>query len=219
MARTPTPPPPAPRSLAALERAEHECERCELHEISRAVPGAGSRSARIMLVGEQPGDQEERAGEPFVGPAGRLLDELLAEAGIDRDDVFVTNAVKRFRHHEKVLAGGGVKRIHDKPTVRQQRACGAWLDAELELVEPEVVVALGATAAQALLGKGTTLREVQGSVASRNDGLRVVASPHPSAALRAPDSARRAELRRQLLDALRLAVRTAADRSVGATGR
>lgn len=196
------PPPPTPRSLAALERAEHACERCDLHEISRAVPGAGSRSARVMLVGEQPGDREEREGEPFVGPAGRLLDELLAQAGIDRGDVFVTNAVKRFRHHEKVTGAGGVKRIHDKPTARQQRACGAWLDAELELVEPAAVVALGATAVQSLLGRTTRLGDVQGQVVHRDDGLAVVAAPHPAAALRAPSSSRRAELRGQIADAL-----------------
>lgn len=205
--------PPHPRSLAALERAELECERCELHRIAQAVPGVGPRNARIMLVGEQPGDREDLAGTPFVGPAGHLLDELLERAGLDRDEVFLTNAVKRFRHHEKVTGGGGVRRIHDKPTVRQMRACLVWLETELELVEPEVVVLLGATAVQAVLGSATRLRDVQGQVVRRPPLPAVVATSHPSAALRAPDSSSRARLRSEIAEALRLA-REVADGAV-----
>lgn len=194
-----------PRSLRALVHAEHDCERCDLHRIARAVPGVGPRSATIMLVGEQPGDREDLEGEPFVGPAGNLLDELLEQAGLERDELYLTNAVKRFRHHEKVLNGGGVKRIHDKPTIGQVRACTLWVDTELELVEPQVVVALGATAVQSLLGTATRLKDVQGSVV-RREGLPVVlATSHPSAALRAPDSRRRAELREQIVATLRQA--------------
>lgn len=201
--------PPHPRSLSALERAEHECERCELHRIAQAVPGVGPRTARIMLVGEQPGDREDLAGVPFVGPAGQLLDDLLEQAGLDRDELFVTNAVKRFRHHEKVVGGGGVRRIHDKPTVRQVKACHVWLDTEMELVEPEVVVLLGATAVQAVLGSGTRLRDVVGTVVRRPPLPAIVAASHPSAALRAPDSAARQRLREELVAAFELARKTA----------
>jgi DNA polymerase len=197
MART-LPEPAHPGSLTALEDAEHRCERCDLHRIAHAVPGEGPRSARIMVVGEQPGDREDVQGRPFVGPAGRLLDELIADAGVDRDELFMTNAVKRFRHHEKVLGGGGVKRIHDKPTVRQVRACHVWLDSELELVDPEVVVLLGATAVQAVLGQDTRLRDVQGTVVRRPNLPAVVAASHPSAALRAPDHDSRARLREEI---------------------
>lgn len=200
---------PLPRSLAALERAEQECERCDLHRIAQPVPGMGPKGARIMIVGEQPGDREDLAGTPFVGPAGQLLDDLLEQAGIERDDVFVTNAVKRFRHHEKVTAGGGVRRIHDKPTVRQVRACSVWLDAELGLVQPDVLVLLGATAVQAVLGPGTRLKDVQGEVVRRPPLPAVVATTHPSAALRAPDSAGRRRAREQIAAALELARRAA----------
>jgi uracil-DNA glycosylase family protein len=191
-----------PRSLRALERAEHACERCDLHRIARVVPGVGPRNATIMLVGEQPGDREDRAGEPFVGPAGRLLEELLEDVGIDRDDVFLTNAVKRFRHHEKVTATGGIRRIHDKPTVRQQRACHDWLESEIEIVDPRVLVLLGSTAVQAVLGSSTRLRDVQGAVVRRPGLPTIVATSHPSAALRAPSSDARASIRRDIREAL-----------------
>ncbi len=190
-----------PRSLRALERAEAACERCDLHRIARVVPGVGPRDARIMIVGEQPGDREDLAGEPFVGPAGRLLDELLEDVGIDREEVFLTNAVKRFRHHEKVTATG-VKRIHDKPTVRQQRACHDWLESELEIVDPRVLVLLGSTAVQSMLGTKARLRDVQGIVVERDDGPPIVATSHPSAALRAPSSDARAAIRADIRDAL-----------------
>jgi DNA polymerase len=200
MART-LPEPAHPRSIAALERAEHQCERCELHRIAPGGAGAGPLSARIMVIGEQPGDREDVEGRPFVGPAGRLLDSLIEEAGVERDELFLTNAVKRFRHHEKVLGGGGVKRIHDKPTVRQMRACHVWLDSEFELVDPEVVVLLGATAVQAVLGSGTRLRDVQGTIVRRPNLPAIVVASHPSAALRAPDSESRARLREEIRSA------------------
>ncbi|MCW2972568.1 MAG: hypothetical protein JWN72_841 [Thermoleophilia bacterium] len=155
-----------------------------------------------MLVGEQPGDQEDLAGEPFVGPAGRLLDELLADAGLAREELFLTNAVKRFRHHEKFMRGGGVRRIHDKPTMRQVGACHVWLDSELELVAPSVVVALGATAVQSLLGSTVRLKEVVGTTVERDGLPPVIATSHPSAALRAPDHARRHALRTEIVDGL-----------------
>lgn len=162
----------------------------------------GPRTASIMLVGEQPGDREDLAGEPFVGPAGRLLDELLEDAGIRRDDVFLTNAVKRFRHHERVTAGGGVRRIHDKPTVRQQRACHDWLESEIEIVDPRVLVLLGSTAVQAVLGSSTRLRDVRGGVIERPGMPKILGTSHPSAALRAPSSKARAALREEIREAL-----------------
>jgi DNA polymerase len=192
-----------PRSLAALRRAEHACERCDLHHVARAVPGVGPRSARIMLVGEQPGDREDLEGKPFVGPAGRLLDELLERAGIERDEVFLTNAVKRFRHHERARRGGGVRRIHDTPAVRQVRACGAWLESEVEIVRPVVVVLLGATAVRSMLGGSVRLTPLVGTVVDADEHHpALVAAPHPSAALRAPDHAMRERLRVQIVDAL-----------------
>jgi DNA polymerase len=200
-----------PRSLRALERAEEACERCDLHRVARVVPGVGPRSAAIMLVGEQPGDREDLAGEPFVGPAGQLLDELLEDAGLDREELFLTNAVKRFRHHEKVLAGGGVRRIHDKPTVRQQRACHDWLEAELEIVDPRVLVLLGSTAVQSVLGSSTRLKDVRDQVVEREGLPPVIAASHPSAALRAPSSEARAELRGEIRRALERARELAAE--------
>jgi DNA polymerase len=198
--------PAVPRSLRALVEAERSCERCDLHRVARVVPGRGPRSARIMLVGEQPGDQEDWSGEPFVGPAGRLLDELLERADLERDELYVTNAVKRFRHHERALAGGGVKRIHDKPSMRQMHACNDWLRAEIELVDPEVVVLLGATAVQSMLGSSARVTKLVGSVLEADDDHpTLVVAPHPSAALRAPGSKDRERLRTQIVDALRSA--------------
>lgn len=155
-----------------------------------------------MLVGEQPGDREELEGEPFVGPAGRVLDGLLQDVGIDRDEVFLTNAVKRFRHHERITASGGVRRIHDKPTVRQQRACHDWLESELEIVDPRVMVLLGSTAVQTVLGSSTRLRDVQGQVLERPGLPAIVATSHPSAALRAPSAPARASIRDDIRAAL-----------------
>ncbi len=191
-----------PRSLRALERAEHACERCDLHRMARVVPGVGPRDARIMVIGEQPGDREDLEGVPFVGPAGRLLDDLLEDAGLERDELFLTNAVKRFRHHVKELAGGGVKRIHDKPTVRQQKACHGWIESELEIIDPRVLVLLGSTAVQSVLGTKTRLRDVQHQVVEREGLPPIIATSHPSAALRAPTSADRAAIRDDIRDAL-----------------
>lgn len=149
--------------------------------------GLGPTSAWLMLVGEQPGDQEDREGEPFVGPAGRLLDRALGEAGIDRDGVYVTNAVKHFRFELR-----GTRRIHQKPTVTQIRACRPWLDAELRTVRPAVLGTLGATAAQALLGRTFRLTEHRSEVLTW-EGYELVATLHPAAVLRAPDEDARAE--------------------------
>ena len=170
---------PDSRALDVLESAAHECRGCELwRPATQVVFSSGSRAARIMLVGEQPGDQEDRAGEPFVGPAGRVLDDALAEAGIDRSAAYLTNAVKHFRFEER-----GKRRIHQKPDVRHLVACRPWLEAELEAVTPGVVVALGATAARAVLERTVKIGEVRGQVLEDADPP-VVVTTHPSAVLR-----------------------------------
>ena len=154
--------------------------------------GEGSRLSRVMFIGEQPGDREDLVGKPFVGPAGRLLDDALAAAGIDRDLVYVTNAVKHFKYTQR-----GKKRIHDKPTRYEVAACRPWLDAELEVIEPEIVVLLGATAAQSLLGSAFRVTKVRGQVLETFLARYTFATVHPSSVLRAPDD----ESRRQAKEA------------------
>jgi DNA polymerase len=158
-----------------------------------------------MLVGEQPGDQEDRAGRPFVGPAGRLLRELLAEVGIEDDRVYVTNAVKHFKWRPR-----GTRRIHDKPNWSEIRACGHWLGLELEAVRPALVVCLGATAAQALFGRSARVGELRGSPLELPDGQTALVTIHPSAVLRA--DADRATRRAELLTDLELARKLASER-------
>jgi uracil-DNA glycosylase len=177
------------------------CQRCTLWEHAiQGVPGEGPRDARIMLVGEQPGDEEDRQGLPFVGPAGRLLRSMLAAADIDVDRVYLTNAVKHFGWEPR-----GKRRIHKTPAQRQIEACHAWLASEIAHVRPRVIVALGATALLALLGQRITLREARKMRLSLPDGTPVVAAFHPSAVLRAPDAVGRAELDRAPLADLRRA--------------
>src|SRR5438128_10457564 len=138
---------PQIHSLPELAKAENACTRCPLYkDATQAVPGEGRRSAKVMLVGEQPGDKEDLAGKPFVGPAGRLLDQALADAGIPRNETFVTNAVKHFKHEMR-----GKRRLHKRPNAYEIARCKWWLDLERQIVKPEVVVALGATAARSLL--------------------------------------------------------------------
>ena len=186
---------PAGAGIEGLRAAAAGCKGCELYEnATQTVFSAGSATARVAFVGEQPGDQEDRAGEPFVGPAGRLLDKALAEAGIDRDEVYVTNAVKHFRFTQE---GPGKRRIHATPGANHIDACKPWLVAELAVVDPEVVVCLGATAAKALLGpsfrvskqRGTLVprlvRDPAESAAVQNGWL--TATIHPSAVLRDTD--------------------------------
>jgi uracil-DNA glycosylase family protein len=170
---------PESRDLADLESAAHDCRGCELWQpATQVVFSSGDRSARVMLVGEQPGDREDEQGAPFVGPAGKVLDEALTAAGIDRAAAYLTNAVKHFRFEER-----GKRRIHQKPDVRHLTACRPWLDAELEAVAPGVVVAMGATAARAVLGRAVKIGEVRGRVLAEPDRP-VVVTTHPSAVLR-----------------------------------
>ncbi|GAA3244622.1 UdgX family uracil-DNA binding protein [Nonomuraea helvata] len=168
--------------LDSLRHAAAGCEGCGLYRnATQTVFGEGPKEARFMLVGEVPGDQEDRQGHPFVGPAGRLLDKGLEEAGIERDDVYVTNAVKHFSFTLR-----GKRRIHQKPTAAEITACHPWLDAELSVVRPEVIVVLGATAARSLLGREFRVTRQRGEPVPLGDAL-AVATVHPSAVLRAPD--------------------------------
>jgi uracil-DNA glycosylase len=171
-------------SLPKLREAAAGCTACDLYKTgTQTVFGEGTRKAEAMFVGEQPGDQEDRAGKPFVGPAGRLLDEALADAGIDRAQVYVTNVVKHFK-----WVGRGKRRIHQKPNWAEVAACRPWLDAELAVVEPRVLVCLGATAAQALLGRQFRVTQQRGRPVESELAEHVLATIHPSAILRDPES-------------------------------
>ncbi|QKV93380.1 UdgX family uracil-DNA binding protein [Streptomyces sp. NA02950] len=182
---------PEGADLGALREAASGCRGCPLHrEASRTVFGAGDADARVVLVGEQPGDQEDRRGKPFVGPAGKVLDRALDEVGIDPDETYITNAVKHFKFTQ--VPERGKRRIHKAPSLREISACGPWLAAELELIEPEVIVALGATAGKALLGPGFRVTKERGTRLEADGsgpapGGLVVATIHPSAVLRADD--------------------------------
>jgi DNA polymerase len=178
-------------TLPVLARAAAGCRGCGLYcNATQTVFGAGPASALAMFIGEQPGDQEDRAGKPFVGPAGRLLDEVLEEVGIDRKLVYVTNAVKHFKFVPR-----GTRRIHAKPTAREIAACLPWLEAEASIVRPQAIVCLGATAAQALMGPGFRITRDRGTVLPHDWSPWWMATYHPSAVLRAPDPAARARLR------------------------
>ena len=190
-----TPGPPA-ASLAQLRRAEADCTRCPLYrDATQVVPGEGRRAAPLMLVGEQPGDSEDRAGRPFVGPAGRLMDRALAAAGIVREDAFVTNAVKHFKFEPR-----GKRRLHKKPNAYEIDRCRWWLEQELVLVRPRVIVALGATAARSLTGRPVTISAARGRVTALH-GAAFVVTVHPSALLRLREPAdREAEFARFVAD-------------------
>jgi uracil-DNA glycosylase len=178
-------------TLERLREAVQGCRGCGLYEhATQGVLGKGPRSAEVMLVGEQPGDYEDRSGRPFVGPAGKILDQALADAGIDRRRTYLTNVVKHFRWRAQ-----GKRRIHQKPSWREVAACRPWLDAELAIVEPRVLVCLGATAAQALLGRQFRVTQHRGRLVDSDLAELVTATVHPSSILRAPDAeSRRAEL-------------------------
>ena len=174
-------------TIAALAEDAAGCTRCHLYkDATQTVFGQGPKDARLLIVGEQPGDKEDLAGEPFVGPAGRLLDEALEAAGVSRTVVYLTNAVKHFRHTQR-----GKRRLHQKPELRHLVACHPWLEAELRAVDPEVVVALGATAGRAVLGRTVRVGAERGQVLTGPDGRASALTTHPSALLRLRDRSER----------------------------
>jgi uracil-DNA glycosylase len=183
-------------SLEALQEAEASCTRCPLfRNATQVVPGEGPVGAKLMMVGEQPGDREDLAGRPFVGPAGRVLDRAIAEAGIDRNTVFVTNAVKHFKFEPR-----GKRRLHKKPNAYEIERCRWWNELEREMVKPGLIVALGATAARSLLGRTVTISKVRGTVLTSN-GVPVVVTIHPSYILRIEDEdAKQGEYERLVAD-------------------
>jgi uracil-DNA glycosylase family protein len=182
---------PEKRSLPKLREAAADCTACPLHETgTQTVFGEGSSMAEVVFVGEQPGDQEDLQGKPFVGPAGKLLDKALEDAGIDRSQVYVTNVVKHFKWQAR-----GKRRIHQKPNWSEIAACRPWLEAELEVIEPRVLVCLGATAAQALLGRDFRVSRQRGELVESDLAENVIATVHPSSILRADDEAREQEYR------------------------
>lgn len=171
-------------SLGELCGAEAQCTRCPLYRnATQVVPGKGHRQARLMIVGEQPGDKEDLAGRPFVGPAGRLFDEALAEAGIERSDIFVTNAVKHFKFEPR-----GKKRLHKKPNVNEIERCKWWLGQERKLVAPTAIIAMGATAVRSLLGRPTSISSLRGKIWNLEDETPLVVTIHPSYLLRIRDA-------------------------------
>jgi len=188
----PNPPlPPIPRSgsLKALENASRNCKACDLwRNATQTVFGEGSPHAKIMMIGEQPGNQEDLEGKPFVGPAGKLLGEALIAAGIDRKQVYITNAVKHFKWEPR-----GKRRIHKKPSASEIDACRPWLEAEIAALQPQIIVLLGATAAQSLLGRDFRVTQHRGEFLDSDLAPRVIATVHPSSILRAPDEKTRHE--------------------------
>jgi uracil-DNA glycosylase len=200
---------PAQRSLDALREAACDCRGCDLwRPATQTVFGAGPEDASMVLVGEAPGDREDREGRPFVGPAGRELDKALAAIGVDRGEVYVTNAVKHFKFEER-----GKRRIHQRPDAKQVKACRPWLRAELDVVRPEALVILGATAAKALLGSTFRLMAQRGQPLDSDLAPVVVATIHPSAILRGSDSSARQEQRELFVEDLRVAAEALAQRA------
>jgi DNA polymerase len=195
-------------TLDDLAETAEGCTACELYrDATQVVFAEGEGKAKIMLLGEQPGDEEDREGEPFVGPAGAVLDQALQEAGIDKTEVYVTNVVKHFRWKQ-----GAKTRLHQKPATRHINACRPWLEAELTLVEPAVIVTLGASASQSILGSEIRVTRDHGEIFEW-EGLRVIPTLHPSAALRAPEAEDRQRIRRQIVEDLRRARDVAEERT------
>ena len=197
---------PRSRALPELQRAALDCRACDLWRTgTQTVFGEGGREAEVVFVGETPGDQEDRQGRPFVGPAGRLLDEALEDAGIDRSHIYVTNVVKHFKWEPM---GRSERRLHKKPSDAEIRACKPWLEAEIEALQPRVLVCLGSTAAQAMLGKSFRVTRDRGKpLPSQNGGPTIIATVHPSSVLRAPDENARREAKRAFFADLRVVAR------------
>ncbi len=188
-------------TLGALREAADSCRACDLYKTgTQTVFGEGAEHAQVMFVGEQPGDREDIEGKPFVGPAGRVLDEALEEVGIDRSRVYITNAVKHFKWKPQ-----GKRRLHQKPNAAEINACRPWLDAEIAAVQPHLLVLLGATAAQALLGRDFRVSLQRGQLIERSGLPPMMATVHPSSILRAPDEeTRELEMRAFIHDLRRL---------------
>jgi DNA polymerase len=199
---------PADRSLAALRGAAAECRGCDLYErATQTVFGEGPRHAKIVFVGEQPGDQEDLAGKPFVGPAGRVLDEALREAGIPRAETYVTNAVKHFKWEPM-----GKRRKHKRPSAAEMAACRPWLQAEVDALHADIVVCLGATAAQSVFGRAVRLGDVRGRFAPTALSPNTFATVHPSAILRSPDREQQKAEYARFVDELRQVAKRLATR-------
>jgi uracil-DNA glycosylase len=204
---------PAARTIPALRKAVQACRACDLYRNStQAVFGAGPASASIMFVGEQPGNDEDIKGMPFVGPAGKLLDRALIDAGIDRDEVYITNVVKHFKFEER-----GKRRIHKKPNTSEVDACQPWLEAEMRLIEPKLIVCLGATAAQAILGRAYRLTQQRGNFVEHAWAPYATATFHPSAILRAPDEDQRHRQYQEFVADLKLVKKKLGQMNRGAT--
>ncbi len=201
-------PVPETSSLSTLAKAAKNCTACHLYKrATQTVCGEGPKGATFLLLGEQPGDQEDLAGKPFVGPAGKILDRALAEAGIERGEVYVTNTVKHFKWEPR-----GKRRIHKKPNSREIAACRPWLEAELRLVRPELLICLGATAAQSILGPAFRVTRERGKILKSELAPRVLATVHPSSLLRQPDEESREREYAQFVADLRAARRAAVAR-------
>ena len=193
--------------MATMREAAAHCTACHLYKrATQTVFGEGAKGATMMLVGEQPGDYEDVAGRPFVGPAGKIMDQALEEAGIDRTKVYVTNAVKHFKWEPR-----GKRRIHQKPNSREIAACRPWLEAELRIIKPKLVVALGATAAQTIFGPSFRVTRERGEVLSSKLAPRVLATVHPSSLLRQPDEESRRREYNHFVSDLRAALRAASE--------
>ncbi|HTP90949.1 MAG TPA: UdgX family uracil-DNA binding protein [Xanthobacteraceae bacterium] len=196
-------------SLSQLAEAEATCKRCPLYrDATQAVPGQGPSDATFMFVGEQPGDKEDLAGRPFVGPAGRVLDQALRDAGIPRQDAFVTNAVKHFKHEMR-----GKRRLHKRPNNDEIERCRIWLDAERKLVKPAAIVALGVSAARSLTGKTVTIAKLRGKPLEMADGTRLFVTVHPSSLLRIEDDDDKRAAYRKFVSDLKSAAKAISGRS------
>jgi uracil-DNA glycosylase family protein len=194
------------KTLKALRAAEAACRRCPLYKnATQVVPGEGLKGARLMLVGEQPGDQEDKQGKPFVGPAGRVLAQALEDAGIERGEVFITNAVKHFKFEMR-----GKRRLHKRPNADEIEHCRWWLDIERLLIKPDIVVALGATALHSLSGKAIAIKTLRGRVLPLPDGSRMLATIHPSYILRIADEADKKSQYRRFVGDLKVCARALA---------
>ena len=200
---------PKRKKLKAFRDAAAACKACDLWERgTQTVFGEGARRAEVVFVGEQPGNEEDLSGHPFVGPAGRLLDEALAAAGIDRSQTYVTNVVKHFKWEPR-----GKRRIHKKPNAGEIKACRPWLEAEISLVRPKVIVCLGATAAQALLGSQFKVTKQRGQFVESNLAPYIMATVHPSSILRAPDDVSRHIEKRHFVNDLKKVAHVLAKKS------